>query len=321
MRRHLVSLAAAAAAVPVAPALATAPAENGQIAFRRFFDDAHRRGAIFLINPDGTGERQLTHPPAGSIDAKSGAPSFTPDGSKLVFTRERRRRESLWTVNIRDGRERRLTPADNSDYDHGVYSPDGRRIAFGHAGHEHGRFRVSLNVMAADGTHVRRLVDLDDYKGGDLGRVDWSPDGRRIVYEIARGGGYGPGPHALFVIAARGRRAHLVGPWRKAEFDTLDWSPDGSRLLIQLKPLDGSSGGDYYTLRPDGSGLTRLTQFGTRKTIGAAAWSPDGKSIVFANAGVAGNDDIYAMRADGSAITPVTQTQTWESAPAWGPAR
>jgi TolB protein len=135
------------------------------------------------------------------------------------------------------------------------------------------------------------------------------------VYEVARSSG----KHALFVIAARGGRSHRVGPWRNAEFNTLDWSPDGSRLLTQLKPLEGNFGGDYYTLRPDGSGMRRLTRFGVKATTGSARWSPDGASIVFANAGVGGNDDIYVMRADGSAITPVTRTAAWESAPAWGP--
>jgi Tol biopolymer transport system component len=317
MRNLTLMLVLAGSAVIPVIAGATAPAKNGQIAFRRFFDDAHRRGAIFLVNPDGTGERQLTHPPAGSIDARSGPPSFAPDGSKLLFTRSPQRgNDALWTVDLRNGRERRLIPGRKRGSDHGVYSPNGRRIAFAliEGPLEHNNLRVSLDVLAAGGRRVRRLVDLN-YKG-DLGRIAWSPDGRRIVYEVAR-----PTGHALFVIASRGGRPHRIGPSCKAEFNTLDWSPDGRRLLIQLTPLDSSFGGDYYTLRPNGTGLHRLTHFGTKATTGSAAWSPDGKSIVFANAGAGGNDDIYVMHADGSSATPVTRTPTWESAPAWGPAR
>jgi Tol biopolymer transport system component len=317
MRKLILTLVFAGSAVIPVLAGATAPATNGQIAFRRFFDDEHRRGAIFLVNPDGTGERQVTHPPAGSIDAQFGPPSFSPDGSKLVFTRSARRgNDALWTVDLHSGRERRLIPDRKRGSDHGVYSPDGRRIAFAliEGPLKHNDLRVSLTVMAAAGGRVRRLVDLN-YKG-DLGRIAWSPGGRRIVYEVARARG-----HALFVIASRGGRPHRIGLWRKAEFNTLDWSPDGRRLLIQLTPLDSSFGGDYYTVRPAGTRMRRLTHFGRKSMTGAAAWSPDGKSIVFANAGVGGNDDIYVMHADGSAITPVTRTPTWESAPAWGPAR
>jgi TolB protein len=320
MRNVTVTLLLAGSAVLPALAGATGPAKNGQIAFRRFFDDAHRRGAIFLGNPDGTGERQLTHPPAGHVDALFGPPSFAPDGSKLVFTRSSRRGNALWTVDVRSGRERRLLHDRERGSDHGVYSPDGRRIAFAliEGPLKHNDLRVSLNITAAGGRRIRRLVDLN-YKG-DLGRIAWAPDGRRIVYEVARAGGRGT--HALFVLASRGGRPHRIGPWRRnVEFNTLDWSPDGRRLLIQFLPLDSSFGGDYYTLRPNGTGLHRLTHFGSKATTGAAAWSPDGKSIVFANAGVGGNDDIYTMRSDGSGITPVTRPQTWESAPAWGPTR
>jgi TolB protein len=313
MLRPSIPLAVAAAlTTPIAAALAAAPAHNGQIAFRRFFDANHQRGAIFLINPDGRGERRLTHPPAGFVDAQYGPPDFSADGSRLVFTRSGHGPDALWTVD----------PAGSDGYDHGVYSADGRRIAFGRAQGplKHGGLRVTLNVMAADGTHVRRLVDLN-YEA-DLGRVAWSPDGRRIVYEAIRDGRTQQ-THALFVIRSRGGRAHRIGPWRPAEFNTLDWSPDGTRLLIQLTPAGQSFGGEYATIRPDGSGLHDLTHLGPKATTGSARWSPDGASIVFANVsgGVDGNDDIYTMRADGTHITPVTHTPTWESAPAWGPAR
>src|ERR671930_2332502 len=127
MRKLILTLVFAGSAVIPVLAGATAPAKSGQIAFRRFFDDEHRRGAIFLVNPDGTGERQVTHPPAGSIDAQFGPPSFSPDGSKLVFTRSARRgNDALWTVDLHSGRERRLIPDRKRGSDHGVYSRDGR---------------------------------------------------------------------------------------------------------------------------------------------------------------------------------------------------
>jgi hypothetical protein len=38
---------------------------NGQIVFRRWFDADQTKGALFVMNPDGSHVRQITHPPKG----------------------------------------------------------------------------------------------------------------------------------------------------------------------------------------------------------------------------------------------------------------
>src|SRR4051812_37097967 len=49
--------------VPMTPlASATVDGRNGRIAFREYLNNAHTHGAIFSINPDGGGLRQVTHP-------------------------------------------------------------------------------------------------------------------------------------------------------------------------------------------------------------------------------------------------------------------
>jgi hypothetical protein len=42
-------------------AWATAPGKNGKIAFRRYLNKKHSRGALFTVNPDGSATRQITH--------------------------------------------------------------------------------------------------------------------------------------------------------------------------------------------------------------------------------------------------------------------
>jgi TolB protein len=313
-------------------AYATPPGVNGPIAFRRVPDESSPFGAtLFVVNPDGTGELQLTHPPVGTND--EGPPSFAPDGSNLVFTRDESKTQSIWRVNTDGSGEQRLTPPPRFEHPVGpqanqrfnvpAYSPNGQLIAFVRGDPPFRRLpgggralKQSLDVMAPEGTNTRRVVELG--YGLDADVLAWSPNGNRIAYTAVRL--RRKMAFALFVVGARGGRPHRITSWRKGGID-VDWSPGGKLLLVRLAPPGSEfEGGNYYTMRPDGSGLRRLTHFAPKATTGFARWSPDGTRIVFANGGVDGRDDVFVMRADGSGITPVTRTPTWDSAPAWGPA-
>jgi Tol biopolymer transport system component len=312
----VVGLLVAAAVAWIGSADATPPGKNGPIAFRRYFDRSQRTGAIFVINPDGTGERELTHPPAGALDD---FPRFAPDGSKLNFARtDSQGGVSVWTVNLDGSGEQPLGPGFANPTGDAEFSPNGRLIAIGRADGplKHNSPKVSLNLVTTNGRNVRRLVSFG-YRGA-LGDISWAPDGRRLVYQAARFDPR-PGGNALFVIPTRGGRPHRITPWRAGDIE-VDWSPNGKLLLFRPVPANKDFGGDYYTMRPDGTHLHRLTRFPANSTTGHANWSPDGKSIVFANNGVGGQDDIYVMHADGGAITPVTRTDMWESRAVWGSA-
>jgi dipeptidyl aminopeptidase/acylaminoacyl peptidase len=113
--------------VPTSPATATFDGENGRIAFRRFLDLDQTTGAIFTVRPDGSGERQVTHPEAGVVDRN---PDVSPDGRRIVFQRDGETMSDIFVVN-RDGtRLRQLTStADGTP----AWLPNGRRIVFSRA--------------------------------------------------------------------------------------------------------------------------------------------------------------------------------------------
>ncbi len=70
---------------------------------------------------------------------------------------------------------------------------------------------------------------------------------------------------------------------------------------------DGTAG--IYTMNPDGSNATRLTNDG-----GLPAWSADGTKLAFVS-----NGEIHVMDADGSNRVQLTSNSVWDHSPAWSP--
>jgi TolB protein len=135
------------------------------IAFNRLTKTS---GGIYAVNADGGGLRQLTDPPAGFWDSE---PSWSPDGTKIAFTRGsggRPGRPDVFTMNADGTHLRKLTGKTEGAYSPD-FSPGGKRIVF--VGWEGGN---KLAVMNADGTNVRRLT-LDSKGIVDEFAPAWQP--------------------------------------------------------------------------------------------------------------------------------------------------
>jgi Tol biopolymer transport system component len=77
-----------------------------------------------------------------------------------------------------------------------------------------------------------------------------------------------------------------------------------------------SGGSNFYRMRLDGNGVTRLTRYPLSDW--SAARSPDGKWIVFV-LGHPGNYDIYRMRSDHSNLVQLTHDPSDSFFPDWSP--
>src|SRR3954454_1026772 len=142
LRRPAIALAALALTVPLAvlarvtPALATAPGHNGQIAFRRYLGPDRTKGAIFIAARDGSGERRLTTPPAGSSDD---FPDMGPDGRIVAFQRCGKNTCGVFVVNTDGSGLRRVDdgcvqlPPKCTDNSQPAISASGTQIAFARA--------------------------------------------------------------------------------------------------------------------------------------------------------------------------------------------
>jgi TolB protein len=324
-------LAFAAAAVVLGTTASAVPrATNGPIAFRRFVDPL--TSAIFVVNANGVGERQLTAPRTGDDDD---LPDWAAEGRRLAFERIATRGE-VWVVGS-DGRGLHrlgpdcaaVLPPRCEDRSSPAWSPDGRWIAYTRAWGAVRRNQIEhaeLWLMDAGGRRAHGLTQLTKANpyAADAAHPSWSPDGRRLVFEVINAAkGRPANRRALFVLARDGSRLRRITPWALNAGDSPDWSPDGTRILFRSVPRNDADrpGGELYTIRPDGSGLRRLTRFGPETILHDASFSPDGRWIVLSKGGLTGEPDLYVMRANGTGLRRLTRTPRWESAPAWGPHR
>jgi TolB protein len=153
--------------------------DGGKILF-----DSGRKGApgLYVINSDGTGLRRLTrgqHYSAGE-GSSDYAGSWSPDGSRIVFTSHRTGGNQVYVMNADGSDQRRLTKTEiDGEALQPAWSPDGSKIAF-MSGLGNKR---EIYLVNSDGTGLRRLTNNREYDGSP----SWSPDGSRIAFVTTRG--------------------------------------------------------------------------------------------------------------------------------------
>ena len=135
-------------------------------------------GIFVMAASDGSGKRRITTLPAGG--SWDGAPRFSPDGSRLVFTRTMADNSSaLFIVGLDGSGLRRITTSDVAPGD-ATWSPDGSQIVF-EADLVNGRGDAWL--IRPDGGGLRNLTAGPNPADSWEGFADpvWSPAGDSIL--------------------------------------------------------------------------------------------------------------------------------------------
>ena len=145
--------------------------DGSAIAFTRYNPGAGTSGIheIWLMNPDGSNQRQLTFPPqhedVSSLNGQDIKPDWSPSGDELAFARNYRGRTDIYAIRTDGTGLRRLTRTAGAHY-RPAWSPDGKRIVFVSVRHR----RVRIHVVDAGGSRESRLT-----MRGAFDDPDWQP--------------------------------------------------------------------------------------------------------------------------------------------------
>jgi Tol biopolymer transport system component len=173
----------------------------------------------------------------------------------------------------------------------GTRAIDSLRLTFARSADRGG----GLYVIGFDGRGMKRLTSgLDEAPA-------WSPDGRRVAFSRTPDRGHS---YEIDVMTAKGARPRALTHGGYAQFPS--WAADGSRIVFSAsggrfgRSTDPSCAPNLWTMRPDGSGLSRLVRAGVEP-----AYSPDGRRIAFVRPDARDRPWMYIVGSSGRGVRRV----------------
>lgn len=251
---------------------------------------------IYVMDADGQNQTNL------SQNANSdGFPDWSPDGSKIAFSSNRDGIYQIYVMNSDGSNQTNISNAPFNDTTP-VWSPDGKFIAF----YSYYGGNMELMAMNSDGSEQLVLTNTPENEEDDGAK--WAPDGSNGIL-FTRGSPF----NQEIIVRYPDREENLSN--HEADDAFPDWSPDGNWIAFASKR---SGDCEIYTIRKDGSDLTRLTYSDNEDTM--PAWSPDGDWITFVSYRESfPKFEIYVMKRDGSNQKRLTYEQGDEYNPRWRP--
>jgi TolB protein len=192
-------------------------ADGKRIAFARDYAVGTRREHLDIstVNADGSGLHGM------GLRGLNGDPTWSPDG-RIVWVRS-----PGFAMSNADGTGFHAirVAGDNGSL---TVSPDGKLIAFRR---QLGHRKSAIFVVNADGSHERRVTAP---RGGVADKIDWSPDGFRILFSAPQFGQPGQPSSNVFTIRPDGSGLRQLTHSRggKVNNGADSWSPDGKQIAF-----------------------------------------------------------------------------------------
>lgn len=227
---------------------------------------------IYVSNPDGTGLVNVSNSP----DYDDVFPTWSPDGVRVAFQSNRNGNWDIYVAKADGSALVNMTNGSTAQEERPVWSPDGTKIAY---------FRNFVPwYMTSAGTAPTRVVDLSA-----TNFLTWSPDSSKLAFGVMS-----PNIPDIFVASLSGGAPVNVTSSSGVAETQASWAP-GPTLIF--------GAGDIFSISPDGSGLSNLTNSVDQDFFGL--WSPLGD--VFYSTGKSGGlPTLWRMSATGQNKTQIT---------------
>jgi Tol biopolymer transport system component len=232
------------------------------------------------------------------------SPTWSPDGRHLYFSSDRGGTMNLWRVAIdeRSGRvlgepEPVTTPSTWSGSI--AFSRDGSRMAFASLDWRSTLLKVEFDparetLVGAPTAVLKSMRPIRDH--------ELSPDGQWVAYSESSP------QEDLLVARVDGREYRRLTDDRFRDRGPT-WSPDGQRIAFYSDRADSY---ETWLIRPDGSGLERVTAF---NRANFSVWSPDGRRLAISGVGL-GAMFVIDSSARGAPM-PAPETRTVDGRTFW----
>ncbi|MCP4230627.1 MAG: hypothetical protein GY771_10860 [bacterium] len=234
-------------------------------------------------------------------------PSWSPDGTKIVFTSDRLDEYSndLWIVPSTGGEPELLTEPEYRDF-HPDWSPDGTMIAFSSTRY---LYPEICKIPAGGGEVIRVTTSRRNQT------PTWSNDSTRIAFMCIDGqSSYyyrslyvinADGTGMRWIFHREGEELHCGGP---------AWAPNSSRIAYYYGYYDITN--IYICDADDSDYWYQVTDDDSKN--GAPCWSPDGNDIAFTS-DRSGDSDIWVVPSAGGTPIQITDDPAVDYSGDWSP--